>query len=69
MKYCKKCLQPDTRPGVFFSDSGICGACLYEESKATIDWAEREKELKDICDWARSKKKSTRKGAFLFAIM
>lgn len=58
MKYCKKCLQPDTRPGVHFSEEGICGACLYEESKVSIDWNKRKKELQDIAEWAKSKKKA-----------
>ena len=57
MKYCKKCLQPNTRPGIYFSEDGICGACLYEESKAKINWDERLKELHTIAEWAKSKKK------------
>jgi len=40
MKYCKKCLQPDTRPDIYFNEEHICGACLYEESKKSIDWNE-----------------------------
>ena len=36
MKYCKKCLQPDTRPGIKFDDKGVCYACLYEEEKKKI---------------------------------
>ncbi len=55
MKYCKKCLQPDTRPGIYFSKEGICGACLYEESKATINWEKRLSELHEIAEWAKSK--------------
>ena len=51
---CKKCVQPDTRPGIYFKD-GVCGACLYEEEKKTIDWNARQKELKDIVKWAKSK--------------
>lgn len=55
MKYCKKCLQPDTRPGIYFSKEGICGACLYEESKATINWEKRLSKLHEIAEWAKSK--------------
>lgn len=57
MNYCKKCVQPDTRPGIYFNEDGICGACLYEEEKKTIDWSSREKELKEIADWAKQKAK------------
>ena len=27
MKYCKKCLMPDTRPGISFNEEGVCSAC------------------------------------------
>ena len=27
MKYCKKCLDPDTRPTTSFDKSGICLSC------------------------------------------
>ena len=53
MRYCKKCVQPDTRPGIFFSEDGICGACLYEEEKKIIDWTKREAEVKEIAEWAK----------------
>ena len=53
MRYCKKCVQPDTRPGVYFDKRGICGACLYEEEKEGIDWDARTKELQDIAEWAK----------------
>ncbi|MCF0186134.1 MAG: N-acetyl sugar amidotransferase, partial [Bacteroidaceae bacterium] len=56
MKYCKKCLQPNTRPGILFNDEGVCYACLYEESKKTIDWTAREKELADIAQWAKDER-------------
>lgn len=48
MKYCKSCLQPDTRPGIAFDSEGICPACNYANVSRTIDWNEREKELEDL---------------------
>lgn len=57
MRYCKKCLQPDTRPGIVFDDEQVCFACRYEESKATIDWEEREAELRSIADEAKEESK------------
>ncbi len=53
MRICKRCVQPDTRPHIYFNEEGICGACLWEEEKKTIDWSAREKELQDIVDWAK----------------
>lgn len=56
MRYCKKCLQPDTRPGILFDENGVCAACNYQEQVYhTIDWAAREKELHEIAEWAKSK--------------
>ncbi|OGI11759.1 MAG: LPS biosynthesis protein [Candidatus Margulisbacteria bacterium GWF2_35_9] len=45
MNYCKKCLQPDTRPGIKFDQHGICPACIYYESLKEVDWEERKNEL------------------------
>ncbi len=60
MKYCKKCLQPDTRPHVKFNEEGICYACTYQEKiNNEIDWDKRKAQLQEIAFWA---KKST-KGA------
>lgn len=57
MRYCKRCLQPDTRPAVVFDDEQICFACRYEESKATIDWDARRAELQAIADEAKAESK------------
>ncbi len=57
-KYCKKCVQPSSRPNIIFDEEGICGGCRYEESKKTIDWDAREKELVDISEWAKSNSKN-----------
>ncbi len=54
MRYCKKCLQPDTRPGIFFNEQQICYACLYEEEKKGIDWNKRWQELVDIAGAAKA---------------
>ena len=57
MRYCKRCLQPDTRPNIVFDDEQICFACRYEESKAVIDWDAREAELRAIAEEARAEAK------------
>lgn len=48
MKYCKKCLQPDTRPNTKFTTEGICPACDYFEHVQQIDWQERHEILLDL---------------------
>jgi N-acetyl sugar amidotransferase len=50
MKYCKKCLMPDTRPGLKFDDHGICYACLHFDQQKETNWKNRWLELKKICD-------------------
>jgi len=56
VKICAKCIQPNTRPGIYFSQESICGACLWEEEKNKINWNERIKELKGIVEIAKNKK-------------
>ncbi|MCD4754758.1 MAG: N-acetyl sugar amidotransferase [Deltaproteobacteria bacterium] len=58
MRYCKKCIQPDTRPGIAFYD-GVCAACRYQEEMPTIDWSEREKQLRKL---SKSAKRSSHCG-------
>jgi N-acetyl sugar amidotransferase len=48
MKYCKLCLQPDTRPNSKFTTEGICPACDYFERLQFVDWQERYEILQDL---------------------
>lgn len=48
MKYCRNCLQPDTRPNTVFSDDGVCPACDYFNALKDVDWQERLEILVDI---------------------
>jgi len=55
MKYCKKCLQPDTRPNTIFTEDGICPACNYFDKLGQVDWQERTEILLDIAkDYPKS---------------
>lgn len=58
MKYCKKCVQTDTRPNIIFDDNQICYACKWEDEKAKINWMDREKELRQIAQDAKIEAKS-----------
>ena len=55
MKFCKKCIMPNTRPGITFNKDGICIACEHHEIKKNIDWKERSDELRKLCDKYRRK--------------
>lgn len=50
MKYCRKCVMPDTRPGIKFNENGICYPCINHEKRTQIDWKRRWKDLKKLCD-------------------
>jgi len=50
MKYCKKCVMPDTRPGIRFDNEGVCSACRSYEARANVDWDKRYHELEVLCD-------------------
>ena len=62
MKYCKRCLQPDTRPNSKFTPEGICPACDYFERLQFVDWQERHDILQDLLE--EYKKKRAGKGRF-----
>ena len=48
MKYCTRCLQPDTRPNTQFRADGICPACHYFDQLKDVDWEDRYLILKDL---------------------
>ncbi len=50
MKYCKNCLQPDTRPNAAFTAEGICPACEYFKQLQHVDWQERFELLQDLLE-------------------
>lgn len=58
IKYCKKCLMPSSRPRIRFNNADICNACIFLSKQKKINWANREKEIKKICDKFRSSKKN-----------
>jgi len=56
MKYCKRCVIPDTKPDLTLDEEGLCSACRTAEKKhKEIDWEAREKELRAILEKYRSK--------------
>ena len=43
MRYCKLCVQPNTRPNSYFTSDGICPACHYNNRLKKINWDKRFK--------------------------
>jgi N-acetyl sugar amidotransferase len=52
MKYCNRCITPDTRPGLILDSEGICQGCRHFESLSKVDWKKRRDELNLIVNWA-----------------
>lgn len=61
IRYCKKCLFPETKPDLFFDNEGICSACVASEQKdVNIDWDQRKEDFFKIIE--RYKKNNNEKG-------
>lgn len=58
IKYCIKCLFPETKPELNFDQSDICDACQNAEKKENIDWEQRRSKLKSILENYHSKDSS-----------
>ena len=44
IKYCTKCMLPETKPELTFQD-GVCNACINYENRKNINWEEKKKHL------------------------
>jgi N-acetyl sugar amidotransferase len=56
LRYCSRCVMPDTKPDLYIDHEGVCNACRSYEHRKVIDWELREAELRQIL--ARYKKTS-----------
>ena len=56
MKYCIKCVLPDTRPNLYILDDGICSACAANANKKKQNWDKKEKNFQKILKDIKSKK-------------
>lgn len=55
MKYCLRCVTPDSRPNISFDGRGVCNGCTASESKPSIDWAARERSFREVVARAKSR--------------
>ena len=55
VKFCARCVMSNQRPRITFDKHGVCSACNYAEYKKNIDWDDRKKQFKALCDKHRSK--------------
>lgn len=55
VRFCARCLMPDTRPRVHFDKTGVCNACLNADEKESIDWSMRREEFLEYVAQFRSR--------------
>lgn len=48
IRYCVRCVMPETKPDLFIDAEGICSACRNYENRVEIDWQARNEELKQV---------------------
>lgn len=54
MRYCSRCILPDTRPALQIGPDGVCSACrAHTERRQSVDWPRREKEFKALVESVR----------------
>ena len=69
VEFCTRCVVSNMRPNSCIEAAhtaeskkstirmidGVCDACRVAEAKKTIDWSDRERQLRELCDRHRSK--------------
>lgn len=48
MRYCTRCVTPDTRPNITLDPDGVCNACRGHERKAEVDWPARAQAFREL---------------------
>jgi N-acetyl sugar amidotransferase len=54
IRYCTRCLLPETKPDLWFDDDGVCAACVTFDARSEVDWSERLQSLNEIVARYRS---------------
>lgn len=55
IKYCKRCLYPETKPDLHIDENGVCSACTSYERRVEIDWSKRREEFLAILERFRNR--------------
>ena len=55
IRYCTRCVMPETKLDLYIDEDGVCNACRSYENRRKIDWNKRKEELLAILDRYRSK--------------
>jgi N-acetyl sugar amidotransferase len=55
IRYCVRCLYPETKPDLHFDESGVCSACTSYARRSEIDWPRRRQEFLEVVERYRSR--------------
>jgi len=55
IRYCVRCIMPETKPDLHIDGEGVCSACRSFERRKEVDWDNRRGALKEILDRYRSR--------------
>jgi N-acetyl sugar amidotransferase len=55
MRWCTRCVLPDTRPNLRLDAAGLCNACRAHETKKVVDWPARAEQLAVVAASARER--------------
>jgi N-acetyl sugar amidotransferase len=58
IRWCSRCVLPDSRPNLTIGADGICEACRAHATRPSIDWAARAAQLSDVTAAARRRAKA-----------
>ena len=48
LKYCTKCLIPNSKPDILFNEEGVCNACTNFLKRDSVDWNKRKQQFSEL---------------------
>ncbi len=55
MRYCARCVLPDTRPNLVLDEEGVCNACRGHGRRPEVDWDARARDWERVVAGARAR--------------
>jgi len=53
IRYCVRCVMPETKPDLRIDSEGVCNACRSYEGRSSVDWTARKRELARVLEQYR----------------
>jgi N-acetyl sugar amidotransferase len=54
MRYCRRCVLPDSRPHLELNEAGVCIPCLRHAQRPEVDWLKREAAFAELVSSVRA---------------